>query len=722
NNYSQTVHRTFYNLPHVKYTIQTSKNKPLPNTPYKQYTIFFQTHYTIQLMSNNSSSEAYRNDIDGLRAFAVVLVILFHAGISQVPSGFIGVDIFFAISGFLITGIVIKQYEKNNFSLSDFFIHRLWRIQPAFIAMSLTTLIATFYFYLPDDFLAYLRSGKYNALFLSNQFFARQSATYASPEADIFPLLHTWSLSIEWQWYLFLPLGILLTGAISRLKRLQSIITNPAKMLSMVWFITTPLATVLALILANKGGNTYYSLITRIFEFMVGGGAFFLTRYVHYIPSSLSHVAGILSLAVLLWIAVHPDIMGFYPNLYALLVVCSSAIIMFAGSYGKGITSRILGLPPIAFTGRISYSLYLWHWPILAITRYLGYDLTGTTLFLCLFLTVLISLISYYLVEQPCRRYRKPLKYTVPLLIIAPIVIFCTELTYAEHRGGIPARFGSEYVRVSQNINAGLTLAGSRPDCLDGSQNAEKCTFGDLNGQKKALLIGDSHSNHFWGFFDVFAQDGHIRMTALSAALCLALPDTYLFDWWSFHNQTFDKCHENTARYYELIAKNHYNYVILGQVWEWYVGGPHVINQPGDERSDALTKERINRAIRLSLNMIVASGARPVIIRTIAPMPINYQKCIRHHVIFRKPYSQKECDNQNPQSQENEWMLPLFAQLQKEYPTLIVIDPKKVQCENNFCVTALDKTPIYRDIGHLNDFAAYQFGQEYLQQFGNPLK
>lgn len=274
---------------------------------------------------------------------------------------------------------------------------------------------------------------------------------------------------------------------------------------------------------------------------------------------------------------------------------------------------------------------------------------------------------------------------------------------------------------MAHNISAGLAQAGHRPVCLDGSQNADKCMFGDLKGQKTALLIGDSHSNHFWGFFDVLAQDAHIRMTALSTALCLALPNTYLYDWWSFRNQTFDKCHENTAKYYDLIAKNHYDYVVLGQVWEWYVSGPHVINYPGDERSDALTKERIKVAIRQALKAIIASGARPVIIRTVAPMPVNYQSCIRHHVIFREPYRQDECDNKNPQSPEKEWTLPLFDQLQKEFPTLIVVDPKKVQCENGFCATALDGTPLYRDVGHLNDFASYKFGQEYLRKFGNPL-
>jgi len=307
-------------------------------------------------MFKKSFSDTYRKDIDGLRALAVVLVILFHAGISQVASGFIGVDIFFVISGFLITGIIVKQREKNTFSLANFFVHRLWRIQPAFITMSLATLIATFCFYLPDDYLAYLNSGKYNALLLSNQFFARQSAAYASPAADLFPLLHTWSLAIEWQWYLFLPLGILLTDAILRLKSIQKVISNPANALAVVWLILTPLAAVLALILASREADAaYYSLLTRIFEFMVGGAAFFLTRYVRSIPSVVSNGTGILSLAALLYIAIHPEVIGFYPNLYALLFVTASALLMFTGTYRNSIASRLLSLSPVAFTGRISY-------------------------------------------------------------------------------------------------------------------------------------------------------------------------------------------------------------------------------------------------------------------------------------------------------------------------------------------------------------------------------
>lgn len=672
-------------------------------------------------MQNHPPSNPYRNDIDGLRALAVILVILFHAGFSKLPSGFIGVDIFFAISGFLMTGIIIRKVEKKSFSLSEFFIHRLWRIQPALIFMSVATLLATVWFYLPDDFQDYLHSAKYNALFLSNQFFSRQSAAYASPAADLFPLLHTWSLAIEWQWYLFLPLGVLSASALLRLKPFRPL--NKINTLAGLWLSICLIAAVMALTVPFKeSASAYYSLLARVFEFMIGGAAYFLTRYVRNIPAAASNGLSFLALALIVYTALMPGVIGQYPNIYALFVVVAAALIMFTGSYGGNYTSRLLSLRPVAFTGRISYSLYLWHWPVFAIARYLGYVLEGTTLISCLALTVLLSFISFYLVEQPCRRCRWPLKASVPVLVLAPIIIFGSVYSYSDHHQGLPARFGADYDQVANNINSSLVKAGHRPDCLDGSQNPERCMFGDLAGNKTALLIGDSHANHFWGFFDVLGKDAHVKMTSLSTPLCLALPDIYLYDWWSFKNDIYNKCHSNTEKYYDLIKSGHYNYVIIGHVWEWYESGPHVINNAGDLRSDALSKERISKAMHKAIDIIVASGARPVLVRTVAPMPVNYQSCIRNHVIFREPYRKAECDSQNPQSPEKEWTLPLFNQLQKDYPALIIIDPKKIQCADNDCVTAIGETPIYRDVGHLNDYASYQFGEQYLQRFGNPLK
>lgn len=672
-------------------------------------------------MSNKDISPSYRNDIDGLRAFAVILVILFHAGFNHLPSGFIGVDVFFAISGFLMTGIIIKDKENGRFSLKDFFIHRLWRIQPALITMSIITLCAATYFYLPEDFIAFLHSAKYNSLFLSNQFFARQSAAYASPSSDLFPLLHTWSLAIEWQWYLFLPLGIYLASYCIQMPALKISVNNKGKALAFSWFFLTAVSVLSVFFFTDhKADDAYYSLLARAFEFLVGGAAFFLTRYVTTLPSLLSHILGILSLAILIYIAVHAGVITAYPNEYALLVVLASSLIMFTGTYGNSITSRILALPPLAYTGRISYSLYLWHWPVFSVARYQGYVLQGSVLYVCFGLTLLLSLLSYYLVEQPCRRFRWPLKFTLPALVIFPVVLFNSAFLTAEHGKGYPGRFGAGYDRVATSLNQALASAGNRPSCLGGAQNPSSCNFGDINGTKSAFLIGDSSSNQYWGFFDVLAKNAHIKMTALSTGSCLALPGLYQFDWWIYHNQPYEECHNNTARYYDMIKRNHFNYVIIGEIWEQYASGPNLINRVGDDRSEALSKERMIKSVHEALNIIVSSGAKPVFIRTISPMPPGYQECIRRHYIHHTPYVKSECDSQNPHGTEDAWTLSLFDQLKKEYPSLLIIDPKSVQCQGGICITAIDGIPLYRDIGHLVDFASFDFGKRYLNVYGNP--
>lgn len=150
----------------------------------------------------------YRPEIDGLRAIAVLLVLTYHAGLSIFPAGFIGVDIFFVISGFLTTSIVLNAIDRGKFSFFEFYKRRIWRLQPAVIALMGITLISATVFYLPDDYRAFIKSERAVSQFVANQFFAHETSGYATADSAGWLLLHTWSLAIEWQWYLILPLGI----------------------------------------------------------------------------------------------------------------------------------------------------------------------------------------------------------------------------------------------------------------------------------------------------------------------------------------------------------------------------------------------------------------------------------------------------------------------------------------------------------------------------------
>ncbi|HHQ6610524.1 acyltransferase family protein [Morganella morganii] len=216
----------------------------------------------------------YRSDIDGLRAIAVLFVVIFHSYDNLIPSGFIGVDIFFVISGFLISSIIKQQLIDKNFSFPDFYRRRLWRLQPALLLVMLFVLVITSIFYLPDDYIDVMNSEKYTSLFLSNQYFSRVTTSYSAQDSVYLPLLHTWSLAIEWQWYLLMPPALFLLHTLCR--RYHFSIVRVVSLL-------TILTVILSLFLSdNYPDKSYYLFSSRIFEFMIG-------VTIAYIPEKINH-------------------------------------------------------------------------------------------------------------------------------------------------------------------------------------------------------------------------------------------------------------------------------------------------------------------------------------------------------------------------------------------------------------------------------------------------
>jgi len=651
----------------------------------------------------------YRSDIDGLRAIAIILVLMFHGGLSLFPSGFIGVDVFFVISGFLITSIISTSLKNQSFSISDFYVRRLWRLQPALITVVIFTLVLATIFYLPADFIDYIRSAKYTTLFTSNQYFARSTTGYAAPDTANLLLLHTWSLSIEWQWYLLLPAGLLLLNRYLSDKTLKiATVTITMCMLG------------LSIYLSDKYPNkSYYFLTSRVFEFMAGSCLVVFSCEKLKLKQSTSSALGVLSLLAIIYCATKANIVLGYPDYHAVIVSIASALLILVGASNSGIASRILSFYPLVFIGSISYSLYLWHWPIFATGRYLG--LTENILFKisCYVLTFIASYLTYIFIENPCRKIRLSLSKSFSLLVLIPGVFFLILYPISSKYDGFNFRFGSEYARIESTLQK--YSSPYRESCLNGNTDGtdKNCIVGNANAEKRALLIGDSNSNHFWSFIDILAKNAHMSVAVQGTSSCLTLPGIYLFDWWYFKNTTYDECQENTKKYYENIKRGNFDYVIIGEVWNNYAGD-NVINNVGDKRSTNLSRERIEIAMRNAINIIVNSGAKPVIIKTIYSMPQHYMTCFYQHIKLRNELVTNSCSSNNFHGDENQWFSQLFIKMKKEYPTLIIIDPKYVQCEGDFCKTDINGIPVYRDVGHLTDYASSIFGQEYLRTVGNP--
>lgn len=643
----------------------------------------------------------YRPDIDGLRAIAILFVLFFHGGLSLFPSGFIGVDIFFVISGFLITGILQHSVQKSSFSFTEFYSRRLWRLQPVLICLILCTSLMALLFYLPEDLLQYFKSARKTSLFISNTFFERVTTGYFSPDNNQLPLLHTWSLSIEWQCYLFLPVVIYLLYKVFDQKYIKPAI-----------YLLTLASIVLSLYCSlHYPAKTYYQSLSRIFEFLIGSCVVFSHNrsvYNRYLVETLSAIA----FFTLFYIATRTNIYPGFPNCSALALCIATAILLAAGSQNhQSLSTQLLSTKPLVSIGLISYSLYIWHWPVFVFIHYLDIQETYLVLLMAFGIVFVLAYLSWRFIEKPTRRlYTLQFSYSVMGLFILPAMLLHIGDYLMNTHEGFPQRF-KEIAWIDKQLKH--YAIAQRPLCLQ-EQDIEvdgNCVLGATsNASKTAFMIGDSYSNHFWGFMDTLGQDAHVSFLAHSTAACLSLPGITQYDW---NTKLYKACREQTRRYFSMIKNNHYDFVVIGQNWNGYLG-KLIIENP---RISA--KVHIENALDKALQIIIASGSRPVLIKSIA-LADNPYGCFYEHIKRQKTYEPERCAYR-VKTRDMEWQDTLFARLQNKYSQLIIIDPKAVQCPDGRCKVDINGIPVFRDAGHITDYAAYYFASNYLQQYKNPL-
>lgn len=655
----------------------------------------------------------YRPDIDGLRAIAIILVLIYHGGLAFLPSGFVGVDVFFVISGFLITTIIHTSLNNNNFSFTEFYNRRLWRLQPVFVALIFLTLILTGLLFLPDDLVEFSRSARKTSLFMSNIFFNHTTTGYFSPDTHQLPLLHTWSLSIEWQCYLILPL---LMYCLHRLLSKRNLIV--------VTYLLAGLTLLFSLHSSKEyPAQTYYLLSSRLFEFLIGSCIALLPMRKCTIHKYVLNITGTLAVLTIFYIAGKDHIVIGYPNWYAFAACLATGTLLALGKYApERWIVKSLSVKPLVFIGVLSYSLYIWHWVVFSLLRYQSITETPLIIGGAYLATYILGYLSWKFIEKPARRFNQiQFRYTVVILVLLPVLVTHLSSYLIKIHSGFPQRFNEELVTVYQQLARYNSV--QRPLCISNHKmDTAHCSIGSHNkAAKKGLLIGDSFSNHYWGFMDTLGKSANVSILAQGTSSCITLPGLALYDWWYFKNAVYEECVNHTEHYYQMIEQNHYDYVILGQVWSNYLSDS-IINHVGDQRSPELTRQRLEIALDKAINIIISSGAKPVIMKTTALMKAaNSQDCFFKHIKFHQPYDPKVCSVPNTLSNGELWFNALFAKMKAKYPQLVLIDPKDVQCQDNQCRADINGIPVYRDAGHITDYASYQYGKLYLERFGNPL-
>jgi peptidoglycan/LPS O-acetylase OafA/YrhL len=463
----------------------------------------------------------YRREIDGLRAVAVLPVILFHAGVQGFSGGFVGVDVFFVISGFLITGILLEEMRNGTFSLKRFYERRARRILPALLLVLAATSLAAFAILTPPDLREFGGSLVYANAFVSNVFFYKQSG-YFDTVAELKPILHTWSLAIEEQYYIFFPL--LLLVLFKRGTRVQVLVLAAIALASLVYadILTT-----------RKPEAAFFLLHARAWELLLGAlGAILAVRF-----SGTGRAMGIggaapifqaLPLLGLLLIGVSVFLFSEetpFPGYYALVPTLGAWLILLFATQETW-AGRMLGSRWLVFVGLLSYSAYLWHQPVLVLMRHaLTPHLSSLHITLALGAVAALSYLSWRFVEQPFRRpertSRKQLLYwiamfSVPLMLFGHLAKKSDGFEVYYYNNRVSAEERAIYDLFKQHANKEFDIdevdngaCNFRVEAMDARFEQRFLSCAQKHG-KGIVVLGDSHAINVYnalfrnGFDDFF--------------------------------------------------------------------------------------------------------------------------------------------------------------------------------------------------------------------------
>ena len=416
------------------------------------------------------TSVKYRPDIDGLRALAILPVVWFHSDLPGLPGGFTGVDTFFVISGYLITAIIHREVAAGQFSFARFYERRVRRIAPALLLVAAASTAAALALLLPHELERFGWSVLAALAMVSNVYFWLSGGYFALAES-ITPMLHTWSLGVEEQFYLFFPIFLILAERL-RITRLAILAVGLAS------FVLCLIGT------AQSPAATFYLLPTRGWELMIGGA-------LAVQPVRVPKFAGLAGIAALIIASVAITGDDPFPGWRALLPALGAGLVIASGKDSP--SGRLLSAPPLVGIGKISYSLYLWHWPIFAFMRHWRADIALPlwASALGIALAFLAAAATYRWVEQPARRRSVPYKKVLIASGSAMLVIAVAAAVAALGRG-LPGRLDGRVVALAAGEKAFAPLAHACTD-IGFDKALQRCRVGP-SGPPQFVLWGDSQA------------------------------------------------------------------------------------------------------------------------------------------------------------------------------------------------------------------------------------
>lgn len=640
-------------------------------------------------------TSTYRPDVDGLRAVAIIPVLFYHAGFKAFSGGFVGVDVFFVVSGFLITSLILPEMIDGKFSILNFYERRIRRIFPALFTVMFVTLGVSSLLMWPLAFKDFGHSLIAATIFASNIFFSTKFG-YFDATAESRPLLHTWSLAVEEQFYIFFPIYLLI---ISRwfpraLKPLTAIIAISSFGLSVYQVANAPML-------------AFYLAPTRIWELLLG--AMLAMKMFPPLSSLKLRTAlaaiglGLIVLAVGLLTHHSP-----FPGVNALLPCVGTFLIIYAGAGQPNPVSRFLSARWLVFAGLISYSLYLWHWPLIVFAEvYLMRDINSLEAWAIIALSVAVAVLSWKFVEQPFRTRRFAANRR-SLFALAGAAMFAA-LFFGwglEYTQGLPRRMTKEarkFALISEDCHdRRIKCAVIKPEEV---QFDRLCALGTVEASKPDFVLwGDSHGEFVADTVSQAATATNRSGLQITSEGCPPILGVTRPD------RNYRHCSAFTEAAFKVVSDPRIRQVILSARWPMWNegtrygfenGGAIILNDAEATTSQTANREVLRRGLIRTLDALMGLGKR---VSIIGPIPeigwdvptVSALESWHNRKIHSAPtLSQFQARNQN--------VLQLLRELQPVYG-FDLIYPHEVLCNQEICQAAIDAKPVYCDDDHLSSF------------------
>lgn len=653
----------------------------------------------------------YRREIDGLRAVAVLPVIFYHAGFKIFEGGFIGVDVFFVISGYLITSIILSDMNKDKFSIVTFYERRARRILPALFFVLLTCLPFAWFWLIPNNLRDFCQSLTAVSAFSSNILFWRECG-YFDTVSELKPLLHTWSLAVEEQYYIIFPLFLMSLWKLRKRWIFGALITLGAISLSLAQWGAY-----------NKPSATFYLLPARVWELAIGAliAFYFLYKreHVEFIKTrkKTSEVLGFIGLLLICYSIFAFNKSTPFPSVYALIPTLGTGLIIIF-STSETIVGRFLGIKPIVGIGLISYSTYLWHQPLFVFARNRSLTEPGTLLLLVLsVVSILLAYISWRFIESPFRNKKVVSRKGVFTFAVIGTLVFASIGLSGHFNKGYEGRVDKSVVKLADPEWGRVVRCLEEPI----KDSGEICTVGDQSVTSSIALLGDSHSTRITKRLSELIGNKSIKVYAQSWGVPLLDIGTDDIIGKKRNNR---KYFENA--YKSIIDNNNINTVILFAEWSNYTKGYRHGDKKVSFYNDSFTKvesleENINvfrRSLKKSLKVLTDKNKKVIIVESVPEYYVSLPDYVAKVKYFtgKTILPKKYLVDRDKYEDRNKEVMKIFEEY-KGYDNINLVDVLNIMCPVNECHYVSDLNELYyTDANHLSYVGSLEISEKIFEK------